>query len=243
MEWTVDLTEIKALRSWYKKQPNMFRKATATMLNRFAWGTRDQSVVQIAKTMTVRNSSFVSGRLRVTQAKFSTPIDDQRSYAGSVATARFSGWTEQEIGSPTARNRFGTLASRGNNILNQMRQGVRLKPGVEVVKIEDYAPRGGDSNYGGFLSMLFRRKERKLVKIGKGFYKLPSNVKSLPGPMQNHPGMELHRELVLMQELKRKQPKRNRWLRQARAIYFGRTNLDDLWRSTLNRFMFPPPKR
>lgn len=242
MEWQVDITEIKAIRSWYKKQPNMFRKATATMLNRFAWGTRDQAVKQIGLTMTVRNRSFVSGRLRVTQVSLSTPIDQQRSWAGSVASARFSGWTEQEKGTPTARNRFGTLASRGGEITNQMRQGVRLKPGVEVVKIEDYHPRGGDSNYGGFLSMLFRRKERKLVKIGKGFYKLPANARELPGPSQ-HPGMALYRELVLMQELKRKQPKRNRWLNQSRAIYFAKTDLSALWRASLDKFMFPPPKR
>ena len=245
MEWNLtqqaNLDELKALRKWYSKQPKLVQKATGMMLNNFAFGTRTAAIVEIGATMTVRNPTYVASRVRVTKTSLSTSINQQRSYVGSIAGARFSGWVEQELGATTQRNRFGTVASRGGDISKQMRPSNRLKPGTDVVKISDYHPRGGDGNYGGFLAMLYRRKERKLIKIKGGFYKLPGSVKELAGPTTS--GMALHKALELMQEMKRKQPKRNRWLRRARAVYFKQTDLSAMWKLTLARLVAPPPKR
>lgn len=251
MEWSIklatDMTEIRALAKWYRKQPNLIRKASATMLNNFAFGTKQEAFNVICARMTVRTPSFVKRQLRVTKADLSAPIDNQRSIAGSVASARFDGWTEQELGTPTARNRYATLASRGGTEQGKIKGGSRLKQGMKAITIEDYAPKGGNENWGGFIAMLFRKKERGLIRINHGFYKLPSNLRQLPGPTRSKKGgstgSPLRRSLVLQQDLHKKQPKKIHWLRQARAIYFKKTDLNAMWADTLKRFIKPPPKR
>jgi len=246
MEWSIDMTEIHALAKWFRKQPKLIQKASGMMLNNFAFGVKREAAAHIARTMTVRNMSFVNSRLRVTKADLNADIDHQRSITGSVVAARFTGWTEQELGTPTARGRIATLAGRGGSESGQLKPSNRLKPGAEVVKISDYSPRGGDTNYGGFIAMLFRRKERKIIRMGKGFFKLPSSKKQLPGPQR--PGAKgymkpLWQEMQEVQEKKTKQPKQIHWLRQARAIYFKKADLDVMWGETLKRLMTPPPKR
>lgn len=225
MEWKADLHEVDGLRKWYGKQPRLVRVACGTMLNEFAFGVRTEAIKQIGRFMIVRNPKFVSGRIRVTKARITAPVEVQAAWTGSVATNRFTGWTEQEFGKKAARNRLATIKGRGGDKTKQIRHAVRLKPKNDVVTMDDpdYQPKG--DRLGGFIAMVMRKKERRLIRIKGSFYK--RNRKKL--------------ELVQSMDGK-KQPKRLRWMRKARAIYFRKTNLDALWRKTVDRTMRPPGK-
>lgn len=249
-EWRIDLSELNGLKRWYGKQPRLMRVASASMLNSFAYGTRTQAIAQIHATMTVRAPGFINRQIRYTKTSGSLPIGQQRSSTGSLAIAgqtkrgNFSGWTEQEKGTPTARNRYATLAARDGNKANKIRPSLRLKPSMEAVKIgqDGYTPRGGVGNWGGFFAMLRRRGEKRLIKVKGGFYKMPLGRagKALHGPTAT--GGSLRPRLILIQDLKKKQPKQNHWLRAARAIYFRRTDIGVLWAQTCQRLIAPPPK-
>lgn len=224
MEWHQDLREVDGLRRWYGEQPKLVRIACGRMLNAFAFGTRIEAIRVIDREMTVRNERFVRSRMQVTKASTRSPVPVQRSLAGSVAKPRFSGWVEQETGEPTQRNRFATLLGRSGDEQKQMRHIVRLKPKHDVITPEDYDQKGGARNIGGFKAMVIRKGENRLIRIKGGIYK------------------RRRKKLELVQSLKRKQPKRLRWLRRARAIYFKKTDLDRLWRRTVDQLVQPPRK-
>ena len=223
-EWYVDLSEVDGIRKWYGEQPRLMRVASACLLNEFAFGTRTRAIQTIGEMMIVRNKRFVSSRLRVTKAKTSAPINIQESWTGSMATQRFSGWVEQEKGVPTNRNRFSTLAGRGGDEHKQMRPSIRLKPKHQVITQADYEPRGGPSNVGGFIAMALRKKETRLIRI-KGVILKRKRSK-----------------LEVVQSLKRKQPRRLRWLRKARGLYFQHTDINRLWSRICNSLVKPPKK-
>jgi hypothetical protein len=227
MEYAIDLHEVNGLRKWYGKQPSRMRVASAHMLNHFAFGTRTQAISVIGKTMTVRNPRFVARQVRVTKASTSSPVTVQKSLTGSVAMQRFSGWVEQEKGTPTNRKRFATLAGRSGVKTKQIRPVARLKPANEVITIQSsgYKPRGGVSNYAGFIAMLMRKGENRLIRV-KGILLKRKRSK-----------------LELVQVLRKKQPKRIPWLRTARANYFRATNVDKLWEKTAMALMGKPDKR
>jgi hypothetical protein len=223
----IDLREVRGLRDWYGKQPGRMRVASAQMLNHFAFGTRTGAIRQIDKTMTVRNPRFVSSRIRVTKASTGAPIDRQKSITGSVATQRFSGWTEQEYGTPTDRKRFATKAGRAGDMNKKIRPSARLKPGNEVITMDSpgYRPVGNAGrNVGGFLAMLMRKKENRLVRIKGMLFK------------------RKRKQMELVQVLRKKQPKQIHWLRDARAGYFRGTDIDKLWAKTATALMGKPGK-
>lgn len=226
MEWKADLTEVNGLKGWYKKQPRKVQTACSRMLNAFAYGTRTEAIAVINDVMTVRNKGFVSRQLRYTKTSAGLPIGGQRSWAGSVATERFSGWTEQEKGARTNQKRLATLAGRGGDKTKQIRQSVRLKRTNAVVTSasQDYRPRGGIYNVSGFLAMAKRKGETRIMRIGKIFFKRQSS------------------KFKIVQMLRKKQPKRVHWLRMARAIYFKKTNLDKMWADTVRPLMGKPGK-
>lgn len=220
----MDLTEVNGIRQWYGKQPKLVRIACGRMLNHFAFGTRTQAIVQIDKQMTVRNKKFISSRIQVTKANTHSPIASQASWVGSRATKRFSGWVEQEYGTKTARKRFATRLGRGGDTQKQVRAAARLKPGKDVVTMgsNGYTPRGGVTNIGGFIAMLHRQKENRLIRIKGVILK------------------RKRKELQVVQVLDVKQPKRKKWLAPARAIYFRKTDLVKLWANTVKPLMGKP---
>lgn len=226
MEWKADIRELNGLKRWYGKQPRLMRQAVGGMLNEFAFGTRTRAIGQINQLMTVRNPKFVQSRIRISKANIHAPVATQRSETGSVAGPRFSGWVEQEYGRDTKRNRLSTLAGRGGSDKKQMRHIIRLKPKHEVVTIDhpDFNPRGGSKNLGGFMAMIIRRKDKRLIRIKGSIYK------------------RNRKKLQLVQKLKKVQPKRVRWMRRARAMYFRHTNLDALWSRIAGALVQPPSK-
>jgi len=255
-EWDIDLSAVDGLRYWYKKKPKLMQKASALLLNRFAWGTRDEAVRQISALMTVRNPKFVNSRLRVTQTAQSRPISQQRTIAGSVAIkghtkrGNFTGWTEQEFGTPVSRNRISTLAARKGNIQNQMQPRSRLKRANEVTTLAESAlkPRGGTTNYGGWIAMLARQGYKGLVRIKGGLYLIGKGGGRLAGPTMPGRGgarkkLTMDAHLQLVQQFKVAQPKQKHWMKQARANYFHKNPPQRTWSGIVHKLMTPPPKR
>lgn len=224
-EWDIDLTEVNGLRGWYKKQPRFIRIASAMLLNEFAYGTRNTAVKHIADKMIVRNTRFVETSLRYTKTSTSTPINQQRSYAGSVDRNRFTGWREQEKGTPVKHPRHATIAGRGGSKTKQIRPSVRLKPNNTVIGRADFkTPRGGKDNLGAYLAMMIRTKDTRLFATGDKLFRRNRN------------------KMELVQKLRPKQPKRIPWLRQARAIYFRKNPPHATWARVVGRLMKPPGK-
>lgn len=225
MEWNVDLRELKGIERWYGKQPRLMRQACGQMLNHFARGTRFEAVSVVHKQMKIRNKKFIEGRIQYRKTNTFLPVGQQHSYTGSRATKRFSGWVEQEYGTKTSRKRFATRSGRGGDEAKQLRHVARLKPGKDLVTIDSngYKPKG-PTNYGGFIAMLFRKKENRLIRIKGVILK------------------RKRKELEVVQVLKAKQPKKKKWLAPARAIYFKKTNLENLWEKTVKPLMGKPSK-
>lgn len=220
-EWDIDLSEVQGLRNWYKKQPRKMLTAEIRMLNDFAFGTRTEAIAQIGRVMTVRSPVFVASRMRVTKATETSRV----AITGSVYADRFTGWREQEKGTPTVHPRFATLAGRGGSKDKTIRPSMRLKRSNEMITIADMTPKGGANNIAGFFAMLIRKKENRLVRVKGAVYK--------------RKGKQFQR----VQILRPKQPKLIHWLRDARALYFRGTNLDKMWAAHCNRLMTPPPKK
>lgn len=214
----IDTKELSQLRRWYKRQPAKFKRAQALMLNEFAFGTRRSLLDLVGKRMTVRNEKFISSRFRVTKATTAT----QRSVVGTVAGPRFSGFVEQERGTPTERTRAATLAARGGARSGQIKPRFRLKPTAEVVTKEDYHA----DRVGAFVAMIFERKEKRLIRIGKAILKRKGN------------------KLQLVQKLnpRKKQPRKRPFFQSARVQYFRSINLRALWSKTIERVLTPPPR-
>lgn len=247
-EWDIDLTEIGGLRKWYGRKPHQMQRASAMLLNEFAFKTRDEAIRQIDKFMTVRNPKFVASRIRVTKTSYSTPIDRQRSITGSVAIrgakgrGDFTGWTEQEKGTAVARKRVSTIASRGGNIQRQMIGRSRLKTKNEVMEVNDKVPLGGTGNIAGFIAMLARSGYKGIIHIKDRFYIIGKGRQMLAGPVM--PGRSgLFKQLELVQRTKKEQPKRIKWLRTARAVYFKKHPPQRTWDGLMNRLIKPPPKK
>lgn len=222
MEIQIDFSELKGLQRWYGDQPRLVRIATGRMLNDFAFGTRTLAIREINDTMIVRNPKFVAGRIRVTKARESAPTNRQIAITGSMATARFSGWTEQELGTPQVRTRFASLAGRGGSETKPIRHVVRLKPRNSVVTREDYQMKSGHTNR-QFFAAAKRKKENRLLKVNGKLFKRK----------------RLRFELV--QVLKRpKAPKRNMWLKNSGDKYFRGVNLNAKWARITSALVRPP---
>lgn len=247
-EWDIDLTEIAGLRKWYGRQPRVMQRGHAMLLNAFAFGVREEAIRQIGKTMTVRNPRFVSLQMKVTKAQYGVPIGQQRSITGSVAIkgrkgrGDFTGWTEQEKGTRVQRKRVAKLASRGGDIHRQMLGRARLKPRNEVLEITDKIPRGGTGNTAGFIAMLARQGYKGLIKIKGNFYMIGKGRQMLAGPTL--PGRSgLFKSLELVQKTKKEQPRRIKWLRTARVIYFKKHPPQKTWGALAQRLIKPPGKK
>ena len=208
----VNLDELEKLKRWYGKQHGRVRLATGAMLNSFAFGTRTQAIGHINETMTVRNSKFVSGSMRVSKANIESPVPRQKAVTGSIFRPRFSGWVEQEFGTGQNRSRSATLAGRGNTFAKQIRHVVRLKPRNTVVTRAEYGMASSHLNK-QFIAAALRKKENRLIRIGGVLLK------------------RRRKKFEVVQLLKKpKQPKRDKWMLTSRNSYFRKTNLDALWR-------------
>lgn len=229
--FTLDVKDLIKLRKFYKRAPHLFARATASMLNSFAFGTRTQAIKTIKQKMTVRNERFVNSRMRVERARGSS-ILQQEAIAGSIESPRFSGWAEQELGTPTSRTRVANVLARGGNFNRQIKPSLRLKPGRDFPDANDF--KGGDetTRTATLINSAKRGKTRRPFIIGKN---LKGKLRTLKSGLYRVRRKKLER--LQSFEPQKVQPKRIRWMTIARKEYFKRTNVKRLWGRTLERIL------
>jgi|WetSurMetagenome_2_1015567.scaffolds.fasta_scaffold59281_2 hypothetical protein len=222
----VDLTMIRGLEAIYRKTPKFFAKATGDMLNEFAFGTRVEAFYEIASRMTVRNPRFVSSRLQVTKSKKSLPVAGQISVMGSKATDRFSGWTEQQLGTKTTRERTISALARMGNFKRQAVPKARLKPSNQFLSYHDIRIKGNNS------------ADRRSIVLIRMLARAKSNQ---PFILTHKDGFRpgLYRlkggKVKILQRFEKEQPHRIPWLTSARTRYFKNTDIKRLWHKTFER--------
>lgn len=226
--FTISAKDMLKLQKRLKQDPKKFQFAAASMLNSFAFGTRDQSNLVINSEMTVRNKRFVKGKLKVEMAKGSEDINVQSSAAGSISGPRFSGWAEQELGTTTKRTRVGNKFGRGGDWNKQLQGQARLKPNQNFLDPSDLNIKAKDDTHRitVFLNIISRRKKKQSFIIPKKYKKFKKGLYRFKGgkiqQLQNF-------------EPKKTQPKRIKFLTMGREQYFSKTNISQLWNTTMKR--------
>jgi hypothetical protein len=236
--FNVDTAQLEALAKFYKRAPKIFAKASGSMLNEFAFGTRVESFYEIASKMTIRNAGFVSSRLQVTKSAKTLPISHQMSIMGSVAIAAgktkkgkshggFSGWTEQQFGTHTNRTRTVSLLARLGNAGRQMTPASRMKPSNNFLGYEDFRIKQGSNPALQtiiMMQMMSRGKYRKPFLISR------KNASGMT------PGLYIFRggkPRILQSFYEPSQPHRIPWITNARNRFFADHSIDRLWVKTL----------
>lgn len=214
-----DKRALKAFVKFYEVAPFKARKATARLLSQFAFGTRQKAIKEIHKTMTVRSPKFVERSIIFKSAKASR-IEDQVAITASISRPRFTGWREQEDGLVDQRTRTQSLLARGNNFAKKVKPSVRLKPGRSFIKLGDFGTPSGPNQIPAFIKIVKGKYKnrpfilnKKYKQIKRGVYKFVRNKMQI---LQNF-------------EAKRRKPKSNPWMTNARRKYFSSTDIDAEW--------------
>jgi len=217
MSYEIDTSELKFLSHWFRMQPRQYHRATAALLNNFAFGTRDKAIWLGYRRWTIRNPRFYESRFRVTKATAET----QLATMGTVTARRFSAWTEQEYGAPTARRRVATVFARGGR-KNQIKGRFRLKPARHVKTRSEY----GIATDEQFAAAMLEQNAKGLIRIGK-------RVMTRQG-----------KKLALVQTINppRLQPKRRPFMATAQRMYFNSISIHALWYQTARRIVKPPKR-
>jgi hypothetical protein len=134
--YKADTTDLGAFASmWLKDAPKQAQWAVARMLTTYARETRTEAINVIDAEMVVRNKAFIRKSITYDQANGRQPIALQSSHVGSHASKDFTGWIEQQLGSPTKQeHRHGTAARTGKGFKGRVRAQRRLSPGAELIK-------------------------------------------------------------------------------------------------------------
>jgi hypothetical protein len=220
----VDLSDLKSFERFLRKAPRAFARATGSLLNEFAFGTRVEAFYEIASKMTARNPRFIASRIQVTKASKSAPISSQVSIVGSVPTDRFSGWTEQQFGKSTARKRVINMLARMGNIKRQAIPKARLKPGVDILNYADIRLKGPSSPERQslvMLQMLARAHSREPFLLTRKSGMTPGLYRFQGGKPK------------LLQTFEKKQPHKIPWITYARVRYFREHDIQALWAKSL----------
>jgi len=219
----IDDRELRRLAEAYKKATRQFTRATADMLNEYAFGVRRESISTIGERMIVRNTRFLENKLRVTKASPGAAMEAQRSETGSIAGPRFTGWREQQTGENTARKRVISLLARASNIFRQAQPKARMKPAVTFASYNDYPGAYPERKEIVMMQQLSRARSTEpfIVTHKRGM---------TPGLYRFYRGKPR-----ILQVFKKEQPKRIPWHTDAREKYFTQTNLTDLWARKLSK--------
>jgi hypothetical protein len=178
----MEMRGFKELKRFFKKAPELFQPVVANVLTSYAFETRKNDIQNIGAMMIIRNRRFIESNLRVKAAK-NVSISKQESLAYSQKKPRFSGWEEQEYGTPPKRKRSITTHARRGNKQNVVQSAARLKPQNKFWKPEQYAGRSYNQKFyfmmrvlnsrGGVQRFILQRKlSTKRGAIGRGLYEL-----------------------------------------------------------------------
>jgi hypothetical protein len=223
----IDLKDMKDFQKLLQRFPYKIQRASAGTLNSVAFGMRQSSLMVINEKMTVRSPSFIRSKLSVSKASNSHPIETQKAIMGSILSERFSGWKEQELGSPTSMHRTATLLARGGSMAGKIQTKSRLKGNFQTP--DDFPGKNKEHRIYAMLSMLSRKRYGNPIiiyghsKWKPGLYKLKYKGKK---------SYKIHR----LQEFKAPlQPKRVKWMTMAVHKQFASNPVSEIWVAELTR--------
>ena len=225
----IDKTDLKRLAKFYKRAPKLFARASAGILNDFAFGTRREIIGLMTNRLTIRNQRFLTASVQVQRAS-GKRIDKQRSKVGSVRRDRFSGWLEQQTGKKDPRSHTATLFARRGTKLGIVPGSNRLKKSNVAARPEDYNIKADNENSRTaiFLQIMARRGRgrpfyirKKYKKLRRGIYRIKSGK---------------IRKIQSLNKTKKKIHSFD-WINQSRKNFFSKANIRDLWGSQLRRVL------
>lgn len=234
----IDLKDLRNLQKFMKRAPKSFSFVTASVLNTFAFGTRKENLHILESKLTIRSQRFVKSRVRVEKARGNKPITSQRSEVGSISSDRFSGWVEQELGTPTKRTRISTVLARGGSVKKTVRPSVRLKPSNKFVDPDGFPGKQAEHRAWAMIAILARKGYRKpfvitgLPKIKSGLFKFN---KGKSGQFKRLQTFNPRRSQL--------QPPRLKWLTGGSDRFFKRANIRQIWADALTRELLGKKKK
>jgi hypothetical protein len=217
----VDTSEMEKAAKAFHGYPKQFAKCTSYVLNHMAHGTQNAAIEVLRERMVIRNMRFVMGRLKVQHSWPTLPIENQKAYVGSMATARFTGWTEQQTGESTARTRTINLLARRGDKLKVAVGAARLKPGKHIHSYNDYPGAYPPRKELIMMQHLSRQKSTEPFFITK-------HPRMMPGLYRFYRGKP-----KLLQVFAKKQPDKIPWMTDATKRYLQRENMGAVWARTV----------
>ena len=210
---------MKAFIKFYQEAPGKAKKATARMLSQFAFGTREEAIKQIKKTMTVRNERFVKSSIIWRGARIG-PIESQQSSAGSIRRGKSTGWAEQQDNKTDKRTRSQSLLARGNNFNRKVKPSVRMKQKNRFFSSGSFGIEKGKQEVPRLIRKMKRDYKNKPFIIKTNYKQIKRGVYKF-----------VRKKMMILQNFE-KRPKgvrRNPWMDNARANFFKSTDIDKEW--------------
>jgi len=117
----LDITDLRALERYFKRAPDLFKKAGVKYINKIARELKTAIEITLSRKFEIRNDRFIFGSVRVqNMRKF-----NGRAIIGTIHRPRFSGFEESEEGGQKMDNAF-TLNARGGQFSNISQKPARL---------------------------------------------------------------------------------------------------------------------
>lgn len=203
-----------------------FKVAQTMWVNRAAFGTRKNAIKYIDVHMTVRNPQFVQSRIRVKKASVSRRVAE----AGSVRTARFTGWAEQERLVRDKRDKVLTPEARMKSRTKRVPPKYRMKRTRKYRRPEDYPGRTRRARAQAMLQAIGRGRDKKAFVL-HGHPVLKSGLWRFGN------GPKGRRELIPIQLFRTdpKEPRKQTWMRSSAKRYFDTINSKSVWADLVRR--------
>lgn len=220
----MDKRDLRRLYKWYRRSPKEFARATGLLLNNFAFGVRLTAIEAISTGMIVRDFNFIQGSLKVERSHTRLPISTQVSRVGSITRNRFTGWIEQETGQRTKKERTFQLAARRGSKKRRAVPRARLRPGTDFITPAEYSGKSDHHRAVVMLQTLAREGYKQPFIVGRH-----KRLKS--GLYKFGRGRKPNQKLIMLQNFdpSNPQPRRYRWMRRARQLYFNRIDIRNEW--------------
>jgi len=168
MEFGANTKDMQAFSLMMKNAPKYYRAIMANFLNNMGFRLREIMQADIEHSMTVRNKGVVKRFTRV-QKTGAVDIAQQRVSVGSLRSERFTGWAEQESGTPSERDRQIWLGARGGDPGKQVPKSNRMNQ--RIMTVDDADIHGTEGNrIIGFLAWIGRHPG--LAQAGYGLFRL-----------------------------------------------------------------------
>ena len=220
--FNVEKQDIQKLVKFMHDYPKDIRFGTASVLNTLGFKTRDLNIKNLSESMTIRNLTFVKRMLRVDKAIPSHNIGSQFVTIGSVKSANFSGWKEQETGATPKKKTAPTLAARGGNIKNKVIGKYRFrKKNKNFYRPDQFSGKTPTIKYYHMMRILNE-------KGGDLTFLLRNPIPIKKGIMQKGLYLLSDKKIYKLQKIgDLKQPKKNQWM--SRSVSGLDNNMSDAW--------------